>query len=84
MATLAVRNLPEQTHRALKMRAALHGRSTEAEVRDILEKAAKPAGRVKLGSLPARIGREVKLRDGERAVLERSRDKTPAEPMRFD
>lgn len=36
MAMLTVRNLPDKVHRALRVRAARHGRSTEAEVRAIL------------------------------------------------
>jgi plasmid stability protein len=40
-------------HRALRLRAAQHGRSTAAEVREILASAVKPQGRVKLGSLMA-------------------------------
>ena len=35
MAMLTVRNLPEDVHRALRVQAALHGHSTEAEVREI-------------------------------------------------
>ena len=50
MAVVTVRNLPEQTHRALRLRAAQHGRSTEAEIRVILEEAVRPEGRVKIGS----------------------------------
>jgi plasmid stability protein len=37
MATVNVRNLPDAVHRALRVRAAHHGRSTEAEIRFILE-----------------------------------------------
>jgi plasmid stability protein len=33
MAMLTVRNLPDDVHRALRVQAALYGRSTEAEVR---------------------------------------------------
>ena len=60
--------------------------ATEAEVRDILEQAAKPEGRIRLGSLLAEIGREARLSDKERAVFESAitRDKTPAEPISFD
>ena len=36
MATLTVRKLSDEVHRALRARAAMHGRSTEAEVRAIL------------------------------------------------
>jgi plasmid stability protein len=41
MATLTVRNLSEQARTALKVRAARNNRSMEAEVRDILERAAR-------------------------------------------
>ncbi len=64
MPALTIRNLPEETHRALRVRAAEHGRSTEAEIRDILEKAARPEGRVKLGSLLVAIGREAGFAGG--------------------
>lgn len=42
MAVFIVRNLPDEVHRALRMRAADHGRSAEAEVRTVLEDAVKP------------------------------------------
>ncbi|MGH3635843.1 FitA-like ribbon-helix-helix domain-containing protein [Mycobacterium sp.] len=80
MPVLTVRNLPEEVHRALRVRAAQHGRSTEAEVRTILEEAVKPEGRIKLGSLLADIGRQTKLTDEDFAVFEQ-RDKTPAQPI---
>jgi antitoxin FitA len=84
MSTITVRNLPEEVHRALRIRAAQHGRSTEAEIRDILQSAVKPEGRVKLGSLLADIGRRAKLTDEEFAVFELVRDKTPAKPVNFE
>ena len=56
MAVVTVRNLPEETHRALRVRAAQHGRSTEAEIRVILEEAVRPEGRVKIGSALAAFG----------------------------
>ena len=79
MASVTVRNLPEETHRALRVRAAMAGRSTEAEIRAILENAARPEGRIKLGSLLAEIGREVGGVD-----LEIERDKTPTAPVSFE
>lgn len=79
MASVTVRNLPDETHRALRVLAATHGRSTEAEIRVILENAARPAGRIKLGSLLAEIGRGVGGVD-----LEIERDRTPAEPVSFE
>lgn len=39
MAAVTIRNLSEETHRALNIRAAQHNRSTEAEIRAILEAA---------------------------------------------
>jgi plasmid stability protein len=40
MATLTIRNLPEETRQALKHRAARNNRSMEAEARAILQGAA--------------------------------------------
>jgi plasmid stability protein len=57
MAVVTVRNLPEETHRALRLRAAEHGRSTESEIRAILEHAVRPEGRLKIGSALAAFGR---------------------------
>ncbi|MHB1304486.1 MAG: FitA-like ribbon-helix-helix domain-containing protein [Acidiphilium sp.] len=56
MSAVNVRNLSEATHRALRLRAARHGRSTEAEIRAILDAAVRPA--LGLGSRLAAIGRE--------------------------
>ncbi len=84
MASITVRNVPDEVHRALRVRAAQHGRSAEAEIRDILEQAVKPEGRVKLGSLLADIGRRAKLTDEEFAVFEQVRDKTEARPLSFE
>ena len=46
MASVTVRNLPDETHRALRVRAATHGRSTEPKIRAILESAARPECRI--------------------------------------
>lgn len=79
MASVTVRNLPDETHRALRVRAATHGCSTEAEIRAILECAVRPEGRIKLGSLLAEIGREVGGVD-----LEIERNRTPTGPVSFE
>ena len=55
MAAIVVRNISEETHRALRARARRHGRSTEAEVRAILDGAVRPAQRVRLGSALAAL-----------------------------
>lgn len=59
MPTVTVRNLPEETHRALRVRAAHHGRSPEAEIRVILEETIRPSRRLKIGSEIHRIAGEV-------------------------
>lgn len=86
MSSITVRNLPEETHRALRVRAAMAGRSTEAEIRAILERAARPEGRVKLGSLLAEIGHKSGVAGGFDSAfgLGLERDKTPSEPMSFE
>ena len=82
MPAITVRNLPDEVHRALRVRAAMHGRSTEAEIREILEQAVKPEQRIRMGDALAEIGRRVGLTDQDLEVFER--DKTPAEPMKFE
>ena len=84
MAMLTVRNISDEVHRALRVRAARHGHSMESEVRSILESAVSPQGRVKLGSMLAAMGRQAKLTDKEFAVFDQARDKTPARPLSFE
>jgi plasmid stability protein len=78
MPVVTVRNLPEATHRALKLRAAQHGRSTEAEIRDILEQQVLPKARVRVGSELAALGKRLGGID-----LKISRDPAPTEPADF-
>jgi plasmid stability protein len=84
MAMLTVRNLPDDVHRALRVQAALHGRSTEAEVREILAMAVKPEARVRVGDALAALSRKIGLTNEDFEVFERVSDKTPAEPLRFE
>ena len=79
MAMLTVRNLPDEVHRALRVRAALRGRSTEAEVRAILEETVLPEGRAALGTLLTAIGRRAVLTDEEFADFAQ-RETTPSRP----
>jgi plasmid stability protein len=83
MPSITVRNVPDEVQRALRVRAAQHGRSAEAEIREILGNAVQPEGRVKLGSLLARIGSKINLTDEAFSIFDQSRDKTPAEPVDF-
>ena len=83
MASITVRNVPDEVHRALRMRAAQHDRSAEAEIRDILERAVKPAKRVRLGDALAALGRKVGLTDEDIAAIDQMRDKSSVKPMKF-
>ena len=83
MAMLTVRNLPEDVHRALRVRAAQHGCSTEAEVRDILARVVKPGTRVRLGEALAALGREIGLTNKDFEAFDNVTDKKPAKPLRF-
>lgn len=84
MPILTVRDVPDDVHRALRVRAARHGRSTEAEVREILASAVKPEKRLRMGDALAAAGRKVGLTREDFAILENVQDKAPAEPLRFD
>jgi plasmid stability protein len=84
MATVTVRNLPDEVHRALRVRAAMHGRSTEAEIREILETTVRPPERLRLGTALAELGRRAGLTNEDFDVLEKVRDKVPAEPVKFE
>ena len=81
---LTIRNITDEVHRALRVRAAQRGHSMEAEVREILQSAVSPQGRVKLGSLLADMGRRAKLSDEEFAVIEQVRSKSPARLVSFE
>lgn len=78
MPTVTVRNLPEGVHRAIRLRAARHGRSAEAEIRLILSRSVAD-------DEPLKIGFEL------RAFAERfggvdlpiARDAAPIEPADF-
>ncbi len=79
MSAVTVRNLPENVHRALKLRAARNARSTEAEIRVILEEAVTPKTRLKIGSELAAFGR----RYGG-IELNYKRDRRPIEAAKFE
>ncbi len=58
MSTLTIRNVDNRTHDRLRERAAHHGRSVEAEVREILDEA---AGRPEVNFLIALHGEVAKV-----------------------
>ena len=77
MAVVTVRKLSDETHRALKLRATQHGRSTEAEIRAILANAVRP--KVGLGSALAAIGHSL-----GGIELDFKRDKRTVVPAKFE
>ncbi len=81
MRAVTIRNVPEEAHRAIRVRAAQNGRTMQAEMCETLATAVKPEGRVKLGDLLADIGRKVKLTDEEVAVFDSYH--SPARAARF-
>jgi len=84
MAMLTERKLPDDVHRALRVQAALHGRSTEAEVREILAVAVLPEARVRLGDALAALGRDIGLNNEDIEALDQARDRAPAQPLGFE
>ena len=84
MPAVTIRNLTDETHRALKVRAARHNRSTEAEMRAILDAAVRPEGRLRLGSELAAMSRKIGLTNADVEALELNRDPRPAEPLPFE
>ena len=84
MASVLVRNLSDETHRALKARASMNKRSTEAEIRAILDAAVRPAERLRLGTALAETSRSLGLTNADVEAIERREHRDPAEPMRFD
>lgn len=79
MSAITVRNLSDDTHRALRRRAAERGRSTEAEIRAILDDIARPKDRVKMGDALIDLFRPLGGVD-----LDITRDRTPVEPLNFE
>ena len=84
MPAVTIRNLSAETHRALKVRAAQHNRSAEAEMRVILEAAVRPANRLRLGTALAEMSRKIGLTDADVDALEEARADKPAEPLCFE
>jgi antitoxin FitA len=75
MPAIVVRNISSETHRGLRVRARQHGRSTEAEIRAILDVAVRPTSRMRLGSALAALAKPFGGLE-----LGIKRDKTPARP----
>ena len=79
MAQIVVRQIPDEVHRALKAQAAAHGRSAEAELREIIARAVLREGRPRAGDLMRGIWSGAETSD-----LTLERDPTRVEPARFE
>lgn len=53
-------------------------------MRAILEAAARPAGRLRLGTALADMSRKIGLTNADVEALEQVRETRPAEPLRFE
>jgi len=83
MAVVTIRNLSEEAHRALKVRAAHHNRCAEAEMRAILEAAVRTEGRLRLGTALSEMSRKIGLTNADVEALDHISDVSPVEPMPF-
>ncbi len=81
MHAMTILDLPDETHRALKQQAMLHGKSTEAEVRAILEAEVRPKERDEVGLGTAL--HEFAMRFGG-IELDIARDPAPTEAASFE
>lgn len=85
MAAVTILNLSDETHRAIKARAAKNERSTEAEIRAILNAAVRPVERIKLGSALREIARAHGVTNADVEALEQAMERhAPSEPVRFE
>jgi plasmid stability protein len=74
MPQVLVRSLEEETIARLKAMAAAHGRSLEAEMREILRRAARPTKEELLAEADAIRARTRPLQPGEPTVAEMIRE----------
>jgi antitoxin FitA len=77
MTTLTIRKISDEVHRALKVRAAANGRSTEAELRLIVEAAVRPP--LNLAESLQKIGQSL-----GGIEIEFPRDKRPFKAPQFE
>jgi antitoxin FitA len=79
MAKVTVRSVPDAVHRAIRLRAVQHGRSLEAEIRDILIQSVYSPTQLRVGTELRRFAAEI-----GGAELEISRDPTAINPAVFE
>ena len=77
MGNVLVRNVPEETHRELKLRAKRNGRSVNDEILAALGELSKPQERIGLGTA-LQQWKQKHWGDMEDFTFEIERDQTPA------
>lgn len=80
MAMISIANLPDDICSVLKARADLHGRTVEAEVLAILERAIRQEPVMGMGDGLTSLGRKIGLKNDDLMLPEQ----VPAEPMKFE
>lgn len=83
MGMMTIRNIPDEIHDGLRIRAKQNKRSAEAEVRAILEEVIQPKKPILMGDALAELGRELEITSEDWEEINRNRKRKPAEPMRF-
>ncbi|UHD44060.1 plasmid stabilization protein [Aureimonas altamirensis] len=84
MSGVTILHLSEETHRAPKARATQNGRSTDAEILDILGSTVRPAHRLRIGSALSALSREAGLTNADVEAVEKARNRTPAKRTSFE
>lgn len=83
MAAVTIRKLNDDALQELKRRAKAKGRSTEAEMREILEKAARPDGQINVATALAEFGKKYR-KELSQINFDSLRDKSEIEPAVFE
>lgn len=84
MAVLTVRKVPDEVHRALRTRAAKHGRRIEAGVRSILEDVLLGVSGLRVGDELTALGWELELTDDDIDTVLVLHDRKPAQPVALE
>ena len=83
MTAVTIHNLSARALCTLRLRALENSRSCEAELREILEAALAPKGRLHIGSALSGLSEASGLSNSDIEALENARDTSPPAPMWF-
>jgi len=83
MAAVTIRKLNDDAYRELKRRAKAKGRSAEAEMREILEAAARPDGQINIAVALSEFGKKYR-KELSQIDFDALRDKSEIEAAVFE